>query len=514
MPTARSTVTVTLLVVLAGASFAVLRARTASAHAPVAAWVPNPAAAPANQQMIGSVRHVETRQAAQLLVLDSGTPSPDARVLWLEGRATNVVGDRTMVVDRDGQLLSIDRQLRTHARKVDGAVGGWRSALVSSTGDLWLTDGRGNVVRLDRRGVRHSRPMTPFDAPSISATTSDNLLWLARSTDQLTGAVDAVPGPLLAAMDTLGVVQHRVARVHRPAHALLETMENAGHLVVHDSTLCFAPFIRDQLVALRESGDSLWVSSRALPHTSGKPRFEVKDGKVVIDYRPVNLGLSMGPDGLLYVLSTSDGDMTSTRLDVFDPGSGGLRRTAMLKLTDPTLAVDTERRVHLLAASHVLGTGSQPVRKNTPRVNLALLDGGRVNSDTLRGRVVLVNLWASWCAPCRAEMPALDSLQQRVAGDDVVFLSINEDAKASDARTFMTTRKFAFPVALGGPHQHEKFGALGLPATILIDREGREVRRWMGYAGPAQIEEIRRAVEKERSGLPKPVGSATHHGHH
>ncbi len=512
MRAARSTATVTVLVVMAGASIAVLRVRAASAHASPVAWVANSNAPSPNEQTIGSVRHIETREAAQRLNPDSGPPLANARLLWLEGRATKSFGDSTFVVDNEGHLLSIDRRLQAHAREVAGAAGGWRAAVVGPAGDLWLTDRRGHIVRVDRRGVQHTFPTGPFDAPSLTPSTSANLMWLSRSTDQLTGAVDSVAGPLFVAVDSLGVVQRRVGQAHRPAHVLLEAMENAGHLATRDSTLYFAPFIRDQLVAIRQDGDTQWVASRGLAHSSGEPKFEVIDGKVVIDYHPVNLGLVWGPDGLLYVLSTSDGDMTGTRLDVFDPASGHLLRTAMLSSTNPTLAVDPRGRVHLLASSYVLGAGGR-VRQKTPSIDLALLDGGRVKSDTLRGRIVLVNLWASWCGPCRAEMPALDSLQQRVAGRDVVFLSINEDAQASAARSFMSTGKFVFPVALGGALLHERFGAVGLPATILIDRDGREIRRWMGYSGPDQIAEIGRLIEAAQSGAmarPLPMGAIDH----
>ncbi len=510
MPTARSTVVVTLMLVVTGVSFAVLHA---GVRADPPAWVPAASAPQSNVQTIAGVRHITTPQAAFALMPDSGAPAPGARLLWLEGRVASHVGDSSVVVDRDGRILSIDRALRAHPHAL-ARPGGWRAATITPTGDVWLTDQQGNIVRVDGRGVQHALPRGPFDAPSLAASSSGNQVWLVRSTDQLAGAIDSIAGPLIVAVDSLGRVRQRVGRAHRPAHALLEAMENAGHVVARDSMLFFAPFIRDQLVALGQRGDTLWVSSRALSYSTSEPRFEVQDGRVVVDYHPVNLGLAHGPDGLLYLLSLADVDMSGTRLDVFDPGTGQLLRTAVFNTISPTIAVDADGRVHALDASVVLGSDRQQERHPSPSINLKLLQGGGISSDTLRGRLVLVNLWASWCAPCRTEMPALDSLQQRLVGRNVVFLSINEDIKAVSARAFMSRGKFTFPVALGGPRMHLRFGAAGLPATILIDRDGREIRRWVGYAGPAQIEEIGEQIEAElRGGATAPTAPPPAHTH-
>ena len=103
-----------------------------------------------------------------------------------------------------------------------------------------------------------------------------------------------------------------------------------------------------------------------------------------------------------------------------------------------------------------------------------------------KGKVVLLNLWATWCAPCRKEMPALDRLQKELGSDafDVVALSVDragvpasrkflDDAKVSNLKLYVeSTSK-----SVGLLH------ASGLPTTILIDREGREIGR---LAGPAE----------------------------
>ncbi len=439
------------------------------------------------------------------------SPATEVRLLWWDGRTVQNVGDSAMVVQRDGRLFSIDRALHAHARAVGRVDDSWRQATIDGQANLWLTDANGVLQRIDTHGNVQTVSLPGLRAPAPVADASSGLIWLARSTDELAGAIDAEPGPLFMAVDARGVVRQRVGRAHCPAHALLEARANAGHLVANDSILYFAPFIRDQLVAMKPDGDTLWVVSRGLAHSSGDPVFEVHDGRVVVNYHPVNLGLAMGPDGRLYVLSTSDGEMSSARLDVFDRTTGTLLESHLKLPLDPTVSVDTRGRVQLLAASAVRDTVDD--RRRMPSLRLKMLDGGRLDTDTLRSKVVLVNLWASWCAPCRAEMPALDTLQRQLP-PGAVFVSINEDTKEKAARNFLTAGGFAFPVAMGGARLHKRVGAQGLPVTLLFDQSGREVRRWVGFAGPQQIREISSAITATLKTTVTPATAPMPHEHH
>jgi thiol-disulfide isomerase/thioredoxin len=110
-------------------------------------------------------------------------------------------------------------------------------------------------------------------------------------------------------------------------------------------------------------------------------------------------------------------------------------------------------------------------------------DGKPVDVARFRGKVVVVNLWATWCAPCVIEMPTLAALQ-RAYPDDVVVLAVSMDTleRIPNARDFLGVHeplalyhdpRFALPSALG---------IKGLPGTVLYDREGREVARVMGEA--------------------------------
>ncbi len=93
----------------------------------------------------------------------------------------------------------------------------------------------------------------------------------------------------------------------------------------------------------------------------------------------------------------------------------------------------------------------------------------------LRGQVVLVNFWATWCPPCRKEMPDLDSLYQRFQGQGLVVLAIS-DEDAVKVKPFIEERKIAYPILLDpGRKVNEQFQVEGIPKTFLYDRKGKLV---------------------------------------
>ena len=120
-----------------------------------------------------------------------------------------------------------------------------------------------------------------------------------------------------------------------------------------------------------------------------------------------------------------------------------------------------------------------------PEVQFVNADGKPVSLKDWRGKVVLLNLWATWCAPCRGEMPALDRLQSALGSDkfEVVALAIDKSGLAG-ARKFLDETKaqmlklYADPTARLG----NEFKVVGMPTSILIDKEGHEVGRLIGPA--------------------------------
>lgn len=110
-----------------------------------------------------------------------------------------------------------------------------------------------------------------------------------------------------------------------------------------------------------------------------------------------------------------------------------------------------------------------------PPFELRTLDGGTISRDELRGKVVLVNFWATWCPPCRVEMPGFQAVYQRKRSRGFIVLGISTDANGSDqVRTFLHDRQITYPVAMATPPVVRDFGGASvLPTSYLIDRQGR-----------------------------------------
>lgn len=137
---------------------------------------------------------------------------------------------------------------------------------------------------------------------------------------------------------------------------------------------------------------------------------------------------------------------------------------------------------------------------------------GRTRSlADFRGKVVLFNIWATWCSPCRREMPALDRLQATLGGTEfeVVALSIDRGGIGA-VRKFFTEigiRNLALHIDSSGKAIRE-LGAIGLPATLLIDRQGREIGRLMGPAEwdePGIVDFLERVIAQKASEVDVPV---------
>ena len=121
-----------------------------------------------------------------------------------------------------------------------------------------------------------------------------------------------------------------------------------------------------------------------------------------------------------------------------------------------------------------------------PAIDEAFVDaeGNEVRLADFAGKVVLVNFWATWCPPCRAEMPSIDRLADETAGDDFAVVALSTDrGGAARVEKFFDGIGVDLPLYLDERTRVQRAaGAAGLPVTLLLDREGREVGRVTGDA--------------------------------
>ena len=110
------------------------------------------------------------------------------------------------------------------------------------------------------------------------------------------------------------------------------------------------------------------------------------------------------------------------------------------------------------------------------------LQGKAVRLSDFRGKVVFLNLWATWCPPCRMEMPSMQALYKRLASRDFVMLAVAEDeGGAAAVGSFVRDAGLSFPVLLDPEATlSPRYGATGYPETFIIDRSGRVVNHTIG----------------------------------
>lgn len=126
----------------------------------------------------------------------------------------------------------------------------------------------------------------------------------------------------------------------------------------------------------------------------------------------------------------------------------------------------------------------------TPAFEYTTLDGRPISGDSLRGKVVLVNFWATWCPPCKVEMPLLQAMAERHAAAGLVVLGLSRDLDPPErVQAFLTERDITYPNAVVGADAERTFGGVrGYPTSFLLDRQGRIRHQAMGPLAMASFE--------------------------
>lgn len=151
----------------------------------------------------------------------------------------------------------------------------------------------------------------------------------------------------------------------------------------------------------------------------------------------------------------------------------------------------------------VAGDGSAQVlagddRRPAPEVGGETLDGGRLDLVELRGQVVVLNFWASWCAPCRAETPLLERVAQATRSDGVRFVGVNMKDDRGPAQATQRNLEVSYPSLYDQPGRiaarfHDTMPPSAIPTTLVLDRDGRVAARFLG---PVTQERLQPVVEQ------------------
>ena len=164
--------------------------------------------------------------------------------------------------------------------------------------------------------------------------------------------------------------------------------------------------------------------------------------------------------------------------------------------------------VTLITIGAIVGTRLAPdifpveVGATAPQFHAANIDSGdSVTLDTWKGQVVLLNVWATWCEPCRVEMPALERLHRSLDSSGLKLVSVSiDETDPSTVRSFRDEFKLTFPIFQDRKRAIERiYQTTGVPETFIIDRDGKIVKKVIGaheWDSPADQELIRRLLAR------------------
>ncbi len=133
----------------------------------------------------------------------------------------------------------------------------------------------------------------------------------------------------------------------------------------------------------------------------------------------------------------------------------------------------------LLLAS---ATGAGEISGPAPNFSLPSRSGEQVSLEDLKGQVVMINFWATWCAPCRQEMPHLEALHQRYSNLGFTLLGVNVDKDTSGVEKFLAQTPVSFKVLFDSANEvSELYDVIAMPSTVMVDREGNLRYMHHGY---------------------------------
>jgi len=397
------------------------------------------------------------------------------------------------------RLVGFDGQLRL-ARVLSGprlgepmavaALGKDRLLVTERTGDAEVLDLAGHVVR----------EWTSPDPASLYAARGERIAAVRSPYYIPQFAAEPDSAPLIHLLDSLGRPVRGLAKIHLPDPPYLAQLVNAGALAVGaGGEMYFAPLVRDAILRYNPDGTLRWTARRGLYKEETDPHFLPARGREIPVARAlVNIALAIGPDGRLYVLGSADSNATRLRLDVFDTATGAPVLSRTLAGTETAIAVDRHGKILARDGDSLLAQGPSTGREPFgPAFALPDLAGDTVRLADFAGKVTLVNFWASWCDPCRAEFPHMADLYRAFGRADFAIVAISDDVDRAKMLAFAKEFGPPFPILVGGGAMKGTYHYRGLPYSVLLDRHGRVVERIFGFGGPSEFADLRATIAKE-----------------
>ena len=393
------------------------------------------------------------------------------------------------------RLIAFDGDLRVVRTVTDPRISSPVAIAPYPGSRLLITERTGEGVVFDTAGNPVREWESPFPASLYAA--EGKRIVASRSPYFVQFVGEDGSAPLLWLLDTLGRRREGLGISHVPDIRYLAQLVNAGPAALSHDVVYFAPLVHDEILRLDAAGSPVWRSSRGLIPEERDPHF-VAGNERRVAHALVNIAMTVGPDGRLYVLGGQDSAAMRLRLDVFNRETGEIVESRNLGTPLTAIAVNRAGRIRVLDLEALLA--QTPTRGRDlfePSFTLPDLNGKPVRLATYRGKITLVNFWASWCAPCREEFPHMAELYSEFRRADFDIAAISDDISGSKMRAFVREFRPPFPILVGGGRMKAAYHYRGLPYSVLLDRQGRIIERIFGFGGESEFHHLHDLIARE-----------------
>jgi thiol-disulfide isomerase/thioredoxin len=445
-----------------------------------------------------------------LAVIACRPPAPRFTLLFLGRSPAASLGGLSWAPDPEhGRLVAFDGELRVTRQITNPRLATPMAVTPLGGTELLVTERTGEGVVVDTLGG--GRVVREWDSPDVASlyAAGGGRVVASRSPYYVPQLSTAEPdtAPLIRMLDTLGRPTGGLATIRRPATPLLDYVVNAGAVAVGpDGAVYYAPLVRDEIRKYAPGGRLAWTTKRGLFRGGSEPDPEflpAKGAELRLKKALVNIALTLGPppDGRLYALGSDDSAATRLRVDVLEPATGAILATRHLDPRETAVAVDAQGALAAFDADSLLASaeGAAPGAREPfgPAFALPDLAGDTVTLTGFRGKVTLVNFWASWCDPCREEFPHMAELYREFDRKDFEIVGVSDDVDARRMLAFVREYRPPFPVLVGGGRMKQLYHYRGLPYSVLLDRRGRVIERIFGFGGAEEFRKLHATIANE-----------------
>src|SRR6266516_2515249 len=466
-----------------------------------------------DQDGLGRVlmRRVLGGGAALLLALIAcRPPAPRFTLLFLGRSPAASLGGLSWAPDPEhGRLVAFDGDLRVTRWITNPRLATPMAVTPLGRSELLVTERTGEGVVVDTAG--EGRVVREWESPDVASLYAAGAGRVAATRSPYYVPQLSTPepdaAPLIRMLDTLGRPIGGLATIRRPATPLLDYVVNAGAVAVGpDGAVYYAPLVRDEISKYTPAGQLSWTAKRGLFPTGSEPDPEflpAKGADLRLKKALVNVALALGPapGGRLYALGSDDSAATRLRVDVLDPATGAILATRHLGARETAVAVDASGVLAVFDADSLVARadGAAPSTREAFAPALALPDhaGDTVRLAAFRGKVTLVNFWASWCDPCREEFPHMAELYREFDRKDFEIAGVSDDVDKGKMLAFVHRYRPPFPILVGGGRMKQLYHYRGLPYSVLLDRQGRVIERIFGFGGAEEFRRLRQTIANE-----------------